>query len=389
MELYVWFFILQTFQFTFNLCYADHDGAYMRNPDDGFKVLNDWMKKLSDDIQISEIAFPGTDLSAGYEHPQELSRRGGGAVAGAAIEAGIKILEKAAPLIQEAIYGDSSTTQALSLKEQLEYGIRVFDLHLWNHEDTFEILHWDKSSGVTFGNFLSHLGYFLSNHPSETVLLILSEPRDEKGNTKSSRARLEEYLRDCKVHKKSFFLKTNSYQVKLKEARGKFIIISKEENFHDLGINYFGNKFSVWEKPRLNNNWNLHDWAWMPAKRHIASATSGKKDTFYVTFITARGGLFPYFAASGHSSHYTSAPRLATGLATPFAGSTYEDFPRTDCVAWFCTIAYEGLNTLTRDKIKEYNKNKNQVRTVGIIMAYFPGTSLIQTIIDNNFKLQK
>ena len=56
------------------------------------------------------------------------------------------------------------------------------------------------------------------------------------------------------------------------------------------------------------------------------------------------------------------------------------------------TIAFEGTNILTRNKIQQYTSEMRRGlknRTVGIIIADFPGESLIQTIIDNNYLIEK
>lgn len=62
------------------------------------------------------------------------------------------------------------------------------------------------------------------------------------------------------------------------------------------------------------------------------------------------------------------------------------DFPRGSCGSrgGRC-ILYEGSNILGRDRIQY---QVNGPRTVGIIMADFPGSTLIREIIDNNCKIR-
>ena len=117
-------------------------------------------------------------------------------------------------------------------------------------------------------------------------------------------------------------------------------------------------------------------------KKHILKAKNGHQDTLYMNYLSAAKGSFPYFVASGHSSHGTSAPRLSTGLTTPGWSSSYPDFPRVSCFIGICTIAFEGINTLTANYIARRDIASD--RLPGIIMADFPGKRLIDNIIHLN-----
>lgn len=156
----------------------------------------------------------------------------------------------------------------------------------------------------------------------------------------------------------------------------------------------------------IGTNWDLH-WKWMTVKEHLDKAINGYSDTFYINHLSASGGSFPYFVASGRISAGTSSSRLATGLTTPGWKNTYPYFPRVNFFIGICTIAFEGTNILARNETRKINaiiKLSNIINSVpvnisvnkketvkimvGIIMADFPGESLIQEIIKNNVKLK-
>jgi len=66
-------------------------------------------------------------------------------------------------------------------------------------------------------------------------------------------------------------------------------------------------------------------------------------------------------------------------LTTPGWKNSYPDFPRVDCFIGICTIAFEGVNILTQ----EYLRNQHPAY-VGIVMADFPGPGLIDSLIRLN-----
>lgn len=348
---------------------AHWDSAYFRNASDGFTYKKNWMNDIRDDVMLSEMALPGTHDSGTYN----------------------KHLE-------------SVITQAMNFTEQLEYGIRVFDIRIRHTSDRFALHHGAYFLNVMFGDFLNAADDFLTKNPSETVLFRLKEEHDaDTNNTRSLKETLDYYL---SLHSDKY-LKTTNKGIKLGEARGKFIILSNAGSFNSYGLNYAS--FNIQDNYRMGSNWDLHDYKWGSIKAQLSAATSGSKSTFYVNYLSGNYGSFPYFVASGHVSPGTRASRLSTGLTTPGWKNSYPDFPRVSCLWVFCTIAFEGTNILTRDRIAAYNATVPAVhalvaegalgeevydlpdlrRSVGIIMADFPGESLIQKIIDNNYSLRK
>jgi len=132
----------------------------------------------------------------------------------------------------------------------------------------------------------------------------------------------------------------------------------------------------------VKTNWDLY--AKWEKIRDFIQKNSHVSD-LSLNYLSAAGGSFPYFIASGHSSAGTSAPRLSTGLTTPGWKNKYPDFPRVSCAMGICTIAFEGTNTLTMDYL-----NSHTVQRTGIIAADFPGNGLIDAIINKNtFEVKK
>lgn len=350
--------MIKVFIFFLSLCFSSPlfshwDSAYFRNANDGFSDKKNWMSEVQDDIFLSEIALPGTHDSAAYKRK----------------------------------YIDSVTTQVLNFNQQLEYGIRVFDIRIRHTSDRFALHHGPVFLDVMFGDFLNAVDQFLIKNPSEVVLFRLKEEyKTNNNNTRSLRDTLDYYL---SLHSQRFF-KTTNKNIRLGDVRGKFIILSNVSEFNSYGLSY--SSFTIQDNYNLITNWDLYK-KWESIKTHLQTAREGSKNTFYVNYLSGFGGSFPYFVASGHFTSGTSAPRLATGLTTPIWAGSYPDFPRVACFIGICTIAFEGTNILTRDMINNYNStcdssrklnSVSSARTVGIIMADFPGESLINSIINNN-----
>ncbi|KAG8329689.1 hypothetical protein J6590_081020 [Homalodisca vitripennis] len=322
--------------------HAHRTGAYMRNADDGFNFRTNWMGNIQNEVRLSEIAIPGTHDSSTF--------KGYG--------------------------GDSATTQVLSFEEQLNYGIRFFDIRVRHFENAFTLHHGFVYLHLNFDNFLESVDNFLRSSPSETVLFRLKEEYDAEGNSRSISETLQEYLNRYQ----GTYLRTDDRNINLGSARGKYIILSDNSQFDSFGLRY--RESDIQDNYSLETNFDLYN-KWESVKSQLENARNGDPGTFYINYLSGSGGSFPYFVASGHSSPGTSAPRLATGLTTPGFSSSYPDFPRVDCFIGICTIAFEGTNILTHDRINDYN-NSGSRRTVGIIVADFPGDSLIDVIVRNN-----
>jgi 1-phosphatidylinositol phosphodiesterase len=317
---------------------AHWDPAYFRNSDDGFK-------NNPDGVKLSQLAIPGTHDS-GADGGRD---------------------------------NDMLYTQCLNFDEQLRYGIRFFDIRVRHFGNSFAIHHGAFFLNKHFDQFLNSVQKFLDRNPSETILFRLKHEHTEEKNTRNMLQTLDAYLKG-----RNRFLQTKKRDITLKKARGKFIIMSDNGWFDSRGMSYGSS--NIQDAYSLDNNWDLYS-KWEKVRDQLHRAKDGDSNTFYINYLSGSGGSFPYFVASGHTDPSTSASRLSTGRTTPGWKDSYPDFPRTTCFIGICTISFEGTNILARDRIKNFNEGK-QPRTVGIIVADFPGDDLIQEIIRNNWILK-
>lgn len=331
-----------------NAVLAHDDDAYSHNAKDPFTDKSAWMQSIRDDVKLSELALPGTHDSATFD---------------------VSVF----PIVDDIVQ-----TQTLDFDAQLRYGIRVLDLRIRRTGGALALHHGPVYLDKMFGTALQAIQRFLEANPSETVLFRIKEEHTADTNVALGLTEVfERYMQQYSA----IYLRSPASNVTLGEARGKFVVLSNISQLNPYGLRY--GTFDVQDDSTLKTNWDLHE-KYLKVRRHLHRAAAGSSDTFYVNYLSGSVGAFPYFVASGHASSATEAARLSTGLIALGEVDWYPFFPRTTCAGRLCTISFEGTNTLARDDIKDLNGPGPLLRTVGIIMADFPGESLIANIIANN-----
>ena len=323
--------------------FSHTDDAY--HHDSGAVANNaNWMSRVDGNKSISELSLPGTH--------DTMSVKG----------------------------GDISQNQTMTLTEQLNSGIRVFDMRTRHIGDKFRMHHGITAQDTYFGeDVLKPIDAFLNANPTETLLFRLRSEHTPSDNTRSYTETLNSYLAQYGAKR---WIPTDDNPT-LDEVRGKFIILQEFSGSAEDGINYglsYGN-INKQDDYAMSTNWDLYD-KWTAVKNHMIKAKNGNRNTLYMNYLSAANGSLPYFVSSGHSSNGTSAPRLATGLTTPGWNNSYPDFPRVSCAIGICTIAFEGVNVLTADYMA--NSGLSAGDMPGIMMADFPGKRLIDNIINLN-----
>ena len=129
---------------------GDYDSADITDGDDEPKpwlleAAKDWMALLPDDTDLRKLSIPGTHNSFAFRWK-----------------------------------GDACQNQTWSVEQQLNVGIRYFDLRLVPHNDKFHIYHGECDLTMEFGDALKLVRKFLRSHPGETILLrVKEEDRDD------------------------------------------------------------------------------------------------------------------------------------------------------------------------------------------------------------------
>ncbi|UKA04007.1 phosphatidylinositol-specific phospholipase C domain-containing protein [Photobacterium damselae] len=292
-----------------------------------------WMSAIPDSRKLSEISIPGTHNSLSKE-PELISQ-----------------------------------TQTLSLYSQLQAGVRFFDIRMKYINGSLYAYHGPISQKTTFKQTISVISDFLDRYPSESILIMLSNESGASHNAEKFWDRYNQVINEFS----SYYINPKSDDPTLGEVRGKFTIISKFRHYDPVGIEY--RSMDVQDDYHISSNWALHD-KWNKVKHHFLKSKHG----ISVNYLSASGGSFPYFVASGKSSQGSHAPQLLTGSLVVNDPGVYPDFPRVGCLGYLCSIAFAGTNQLTSKWIQEDKLPDN----LGIVVADFIGPRLIHNIIASN-----
>ncbi|MBP5216745.1 MAG: phosphatidylinositol-specific phospholipase C [Bacilli bacterium] len=147
-----------------------------------------WMTNLSDDKQISLLSIPGSHDS-GARH---------------------------------SIIDVAGICQDLTIEEQLNAGVRFFDIRLRANKNDLMVCHGYIDQGITFSNVRDSFRNFLKEHPGEGLFVSVKEEQDPADSTKS----FDELLR-WQIDDDSYWYLDNAIPDTLGEIRGKAVLISR------------------------------------------------------------------------------------------------------------------------------------------------------------------
>lgn len=302
----------------------------------------DWMKLLKGSTLLSELSVPGTHDSGAY-----------------------------------LVGGDDTRTQSMTFSNQLQAGIRAWDIRLRVEDNgRLTVYHGIMKQGQDFeSDVLGTANKFLDEHPNETLLMrVKHETGPTEGFAAAVRNALDKYHRDYRGE---------SNNPTLDDIRGKFVVLQNFDSDDRFGIPW--DSLSIQDDYNLGSNWDLAN-KWREIKAQLDAAQWGSRDKTFVNFLSGSGGSFPYFVASGHSSPGTDAPNLLTGWTRGVidtcggADNCISQFPSVNCFLGTCSVAFQGTNVITMDELR----NRSHPARFGIIYADYPGRGLVSAVIDAN-----
>lgn len=167
---------------------------------------NNWMSCLPDDVLISDLSIPGTH-DAGTQHTWPTN--------------------------------SSGQCQQLSIMDQMNNGVRYFDLRLGDKKedglDSIHIVHkteqcWYKGDALLVRDVMKWIYHFLDKNPGEVVIL---QPMANVVGWGDYDTPVYEYFRE-EVRKNQDRFYIGNHMPTLGEARGKILIISRIKNFQNV-----------------------------------------------------------------------------------------------------------------------------------------------------------
>lgn len=268
-----------------------------------------WMGALPDSTSLAGISIPGTHDSG--------SLYGGLAVA----------------------------TQSWSIKDQLEAGIRFFDIRCRPTGNAFAIHHGPFYQKQMFGDVMNAMVAFLRSNPTETVIIRwkTNEHTAQKGS-KSAKDISNAYI----ARYRSYFYKGDGKVPTLGKVRGKVVILRNGDIDSSYGLGWNSSSMALQDYYKVyffaHKQKKNSDWATLPSKKDLVKQ--------YLD-LPRRSSKWVFNHLSG-----------ALGMAP-------KDVAR-------------ATNGTAYDHIGIYRYRKN----VGTVIMDFPGEKLVYRIIKTNFRLK-
>lgn len=152
---------------------------------------SNWMKDLDDNLFLARLSIPGS--------------------------------HNACTSGMSGLY-ESAHCQTYTIAQQLEKGVRMFDLRpRWDGSNMY-IYHGIAKTSVKFNDALNTLCTFLDQHPDEFLFVIMRH--EEDGATTSQKNAWPEQMYNCLNAKRSYMI-DYSPTLTVKEMRGKLLVMSR------------------------------------------------------------------------------------------------------------------------------------------------------------------
>lgn len=296
------------------------------------------MSKLEDDVLVSSLSIPGTHDSAAYTRPW--------------------------PYI---------ATQKMDIRQQLNAGIRYFDLRCGIRDDVAEMVHGPSLLGLRLSEVLGSMYRWLDTHPTEGLIVQIKEDREpERSNIHFSQA-IFGY-----ISARSDRWRTANTTPVLGELRGRIQLFRRYQG-----------------PSRMAYGISVNEWRDNPSRpftittRHCVQLTiqdhyNFPDPTSLPALIATKGGdvsgLLDRASKDSDDSHWY------LNFTSAFEFNLYYQLPpRQVAVGGYYRFSfYDGMNPRLRTYLRQ-RKGKNRF---GIIAMDFPeiGTDdLIATIIKSNY----
>lgn len=263
--------------------------------------LNNWMQNLPDNKYITQVSIPGTHDSGARYDPL------GG------------------PFTE-----NTAKTQNLTIDQQLNIGIRYLDIRCKIAGESFAIHHGIVYQNLMFGDVINSINNFLTNNPSEFILLSI-----KKEDNNDSSSKFEEILQNYITNNLDNFLYhgSNTAFPKIQDIRGKIIMIKRFSGLPIIGYdansnwidNYKGsfiiNKSTYSFKIQDYYNVDKIDNKWSFIENQLENAKASQSTSqLYLNFLSGIKKNFLGIPNTKAISNYTN-PKLIQYLNTLQSGN--------------------------------------------------------------------
>ena len=175
-----------------------------------------WMKNLSDDTLVTSLSLPGSHDSGALHSIGDLSGK----------------------------------CQDLSIYDQLNAGIRFFDIRLVQRNNELKVIHGIVDQKLDFSSVLNDFESFLKENPSEGLIVSIKKESDAKNTSATFDESLTQSLKDYS----SIWDLSGNIPLKVSSLRGKIFLISRYED-SSIGLK----AYNGWLDPEDSSTSNTFD----------------------------------------------------------------------------------------------------------------------------------
>lgn len=163
-------------------------------------MADDWMSQLDDNTYLSQVSIPGTHDSATGEGWTGFL----GELAGESM----------------------GLTQHLTIAQQLECGIRAFDLRPCVVDGQLVINHGILQTKAVFPETLKQLCQFVTDHPTEFIVVVMRHESDGDDNSSQWKGMMRDCLNNDDVRQQ---LADYKRDITVGELRGKVLVLTRDQ----------------------------------------------------------------------------------------------------------------------------------------------------------------
>jgi len=275
----------------------------------------DWMAALPDGVSLAALSIPGTHDTMAYD----------------------------ASLV--------SLTQEHDLPTQLRAGIRAIDIRTRHFRDRFSLHHGPEYLHANFTDVVRSCARFLTEHPSETILMRVKSEFTEAENTRDFAATWRWYVKDnpdtADLLARHLWLPDAATPVVapvLGAVRGKIVVLQEFDTEAPVGIAWDGAATAIQDDYQLTDLPSIER-KFAAVTDHLAAARAGDADLLFINHLSATfaedlvpiaRGTLPVTVAKGAPGVTGMVPRTAAHLRAHPRGRTgvvIADFPTAELIA--------------------------------------------------------
>ncbi|KAI5210341.1 hypothetical protein AUEXF2481DRAFT_35068 [Aureobasidium subglaciale EXF-2481] len=306
--------------------------------------LADWMCFLPDDVPISGLSIPGTHDSAAFMSTW--------------------------PFV---------ATQTLTTAQQLDAGIRYFDLRCGIVKDEVVMVHGRAVLGLKFSEVLISMYTFLAKHPKEGIVIQLKQDRKDEASTRPFSQLVLNLIRE---HEKFWRLETTTPT--LGELRGRIQLLRR---------------FTVFQHQQRTSGIDVSRWqdnpplpftirTWFGVHLTIQDHYSPSAPEALPGLVAKKGGDVASMLM--RASRDTEPWHWYINFSSAFEFNVYHQIPPKDiAIGGYSVFRWvEGINLRLCNFLKQRLGDVDEPQRFGVVVMDFveqPSSDLVKTVIEANF----